>query len=332
MLRVGFVMFPGCSVLNLSAIAVFEVANIMVPKPVYDLRLLSEAGGPIRTSAGMMVGTEAFNGVQLDTLIVGGATVVPAPTPGLVEYIRHGVGQFRRVAAICTGAFVLAEAGALDGRPATTHWRHSRELQARFPKIKVDDDRIFINDGPVWTSAGMTAGIDLALALVDSDLGADTARAVAKELVVYHRRAGGQMQYSALLELEPKSDRIQSALAYAKRNLHTTLSVEKLAKAANLSPRQFSRAFRKDTGQSPAKAIENLRVEAARLMMEQGQHPMHIVARQTGFADRDRMRRAFMRALGQPPQTVRRNSQMEAKASRPEAHSALSVQLGSLNT
>jgi transcriptional regulator GlxA family with amidase domain len=114
-------------------------------------------------------------------------------------------------------------------------------------------------------------------------------------------------------------------LAYAKRNLHTTLSVEQLAKAANLSPRQFSRAFRKETGQSPAKAIENLRVEAARLMMEQGQHPMHIVARQTGFADRDRMRRAFMRALGQPPQTVRRNSQMEAKASRPEAHSALSV-------
>ena len=161
----------------------------------------------------------------------------------------------------------------------------------------------------------MTAGIDLALALVDSDLGADTARAVAKELVVYHRRAGGQMQYSALLELEPKSDRIQSALTYAKRNLHATLSVEQLAEAANLSPRQFSRAFRKETGQSPAKAIESLRVEAARLMMEQGQHPMHIVARQTGFADRDRMRRAFMRSLGQPPQTVRRNSQMQAKAS-----------------
>ena len=312
MLRIGFVMFPGCSVMSFSAIGVFEVANLMAPKPVYDLRLLSEAGGLIRTSVGMMVDTEAFNGVQLDTLIIGGSTVVPAPTPGLVEYIRHGVGQFRRVAAICTGAFVLAEAGALDGRPATTHWRHSRELQARFPKIKVDDDRIFINDGPVWTSAGMTAGIDLALALIDSDFGADIARAVAKELVVYHRRAGGQMQYSALLELEPKSDRIQSALAYAKRNLHTTLSVEQLAKAANLSPRQFSRAFRKETGQSPAKAIENLRVEAARLMMEQGQHPMHIVARQTGFADRDRMRRAFMRALGQPPQTVRRNSRMEA--------------------
>jgi transcriptional regulator GlxA family with amidase domain len=314
MLRIGFLMSPGYSVMSFSALAVFEAANIMAAKPVYDLRLLSEAGGPIRTSVGMMVDTEAFNRVQLDTLIVGGGNDVQTPAPGLVEYIRQSLGQFRRVAAICIGAFLLAEAGVLDGRRATTHWRQSRELQARFPKIRADEDRIFINDGPVWTSAGMTAGIDLALALVDSDLGTDIARAVAKEIVVYHRRAGGQMQHSALLELEPKSDRIQSSLAYAKRNLHRTLSVEQLAKAANLSPRQFSRAFRKETGQSPAKAIENLRVEAARLMMEQGQHPMHMVARQTGFADRDRMRRAFMRTLGQPPQTVRRNAHIEAKA------------------
>jgi transcriptional regulator GlxA family with amidase domain len=314
MLRIGFAIFPGYSVMNFSALAVFEVANTMAVKPVYDLQLLSEAGGPIRTSAGMIVGTEAFMGVQLDTLIVGGGNDGRAPVPGLVEHVRQSLRQFRRVAAICTGAFVLAEAGVLDGRRATTHWRLSRELQARFPKIRVEEDRIFINDGSVWTSAGMTAGIDLALALVESDVGTDISRAVAKELVVYHRRAGGQLQHSALLELEPKSDRIQSSLTYAKRNLHRTLSVEQLAKAANLSPRQFSRAFRKETGQSPAKAIENLRVEAARLMMEQGQHPMHIVARQTGFADRDRMRRAFMRTLGQPPQTVRRNSQMEAKA------------------
>ena len=134
------------------------------------------------------------------------------------------------------------------------------------------------------------------------------ARAVARQLVVYHRRAGGQSQFSALLELKPKSDRIQRALAYAKRNLHTPLTVRQLTEAAHLSPRQFSRAFRTETGQSPAKAVENLRVEAARLMMEQSPHPIDVIARQTGFADRDRMRRAFLRTFGQPPQVIRRNA------------------------
>ena len=176
----------------------------------------------------------------------------------------------------------------------------------------MEEDRIFIHDGPVWTSAGMSAGIDLALAMVEQDLGADLARLVAKKLVVYHRRAGGQSQYSALLELEPKSDRIESALDYARRNLNAPLTVPDLAEAARLSPRQFSRAFHAETGQSPAKAIENLRVEAARLMMEDGQHQIDTVARETGFADRDRMRRAFLRAFGQPPQVIRRNARASA--------------------
>ena len=212
----------------------------------------------------------------------------------------------------CRGAFILAEAGLLDGRRATTHWHRARELQIRFPKLKVEEDRIFIVDGQVWTSAGMTAGIDLALAMIENDFGADVARAVARKLVVYHRRAGGQSQFSALLELEPKSDRIQRALEYAKRNLDTPLTVRQLAAAAHLSPRQFSRAFRAETGQSPAKAVENLRVEAARLMMEQSRHPIDVIARQTGFADRDRMRRAFLRNFGQPPQVIRRNARAEA--------------------
>ena len=186
------------------------------------------------------------------------------------------------------------------------------ELQKRFPKVNMEADRIFIVDGPVWTSAGMTAGIDLALAMVEKDLSAEVARSVAQQLVVYHRRAGGQSQHSALLQLAPKSDRIQSALAYARRNLHTVLSVERLADAANLSPRQFSRAFRAETGQSPAKAVEHLRVEAARLLMEQSRHPIDVVARESGFADRRRMRQAFLRAFGQPPQVIRRNAHAEA--------------------
>jgi transcriptional regulator GlxA family with amidase domain len=240
--------------------------------------------------------------------------VVGALTPGVIQFLRQGLGRSRRVAATCTGAFILAEAGLLDGRRATTHWNRAGELQARFPNVKVEEDRIFIVDGPVWTSAGMTAGIDLALAMIEKDLGANVARAVARNLVVYHRRAGGQSQFSALLELEPKSDRIQSALAFAKRHLHTRLTVGQLAEAAHLSPRQFSRVFRAETGQSPAKAVENLRLEAARLMMEQSRHPIDVIARQTGFADRDRMRRAFLRAFGQPPQVIRRYARAKAAA------------------
>jgi transcriptional regulator GlxA family with amidase domain len=165
-------------------------------------------------------------------------------------------------------------------------------------------------DGPVWTSAGMTASIDLALALVERDHGGEIARAVARKLVVYHRRAGGQSQFSALLELEPKSDRIQKALNYARTNLRSSLSVVELADVASLSPRHFSRAFHAETGQTPAKAVEHLRVEAARLMMEEGRHSMDAIADETGFADRERMRRAFLRTVGQPPQTVRRNARI----------------------
>jgi transcriptional regulator GlxA family with amidase domain len=160
----------------------------------------------------------------------------------------------------------------------------------------------------------MTAGIDLMLAMVERDHGAPLARAVAQMLVVYHRRAGGQSQHSELLKLDAKSDRIQSALDYARRNLKTPLTVDRLADAAHLSPRQFSRAFRSETGQSPAKAVENLRLEAARLMMEQSRHPVEIVAAETGFADPERMRRAFIRAFGQPPQAIRRNARDEATA------------------
>ncbi len=312
MQRVGFVVSPGFRVMSFAVASVFEFANIEMGKPVYEVRMVSETGGSVRTSIGVTVATEPFDETNFDTLIVGRGT--QPPTPGLIEFVRQAPARCRRVAATCLGAFILAEAGLLDGRRATTHWNRARDLQARFPKVKVDADRIFIIDDAVWTSAGMTAGIDLALAMIEQDLGANLARAVARHLVVYHRRAGGQSQYSALLDLEPKSDRIQSALAYARRHLDTPLTVGRLAEAANLSPRQFSRAFRVETGQSPAKAVENLRVEAARLMMEQSRHPIEGIDRHTGFADRDRMRRAFLRAFGQPPQVIRRNARMEAAA------------------
>jgi transcriptional regulator GlxA family with amidase domain len=312
--RVGFIVLPGFQLLSVSALSVFELANWEMGEPVYDVHLLSETGGSIRSSISISVATEPFDDRNFDTVMVGGSAVVGALTPGVIKFLRQALQRSRRIASTCTGAFVLAEAGLLDGRRATTHWHRARELQARFPKVKVEEDRIFIIDGPVWTSAGMTAGIDLALAMIEKDFGADVARAVARHLVVYHRRAGGQSQFSALLELAPKSDRIQRALAYAKRNLATPLTVRQLAEVAHLSPRQFSRAFHAETGQSPAKAVENLRLEAARLMMEQSRHPIEVIARQTGFADRDRMRRAFLRVFGQPPQMIRRNARQQAAA------------------
>lgn len=314
MQRIGFIVLPGFQMMSVAVLSVFEFVNSEKGEPAYELHLLSETGGSIRSSIGISVTTEAFDDTKFDTLMVGGSAVVGSLTPGVIAFLRQSVERTRRVASTCTGAFVLAEAGLLDGRRATTHWHRARELQARFPKVKVEEDRIFIVDGPVWTSAGMTAGIDLALAMVEEDLGADVARAVARQMVVYHRRAGGQSQFSALLELGPKSDRIQNALAYAKRNLDKPLTVGQLAGAAHLSPRQFSRAFRAETGQSPAKAIENLRIEAARLMMEQSRLPIDVIARQAGFADRDRMRRAFLRAFGQPPQAIRRNARVVAAA------------------
>lgn len=310
--RIGLVLFPGVQVLSLAPLSVFEVANAELGRTFYDVRVLSENGGQIRTSIGAVVATQPFGRLTFDTVIFGGASVITESSPKLLSFVRKAVSSARRVAGPCTGAFILAEAGVLDGRRATTHWRLAREFRSLYPRVTLEEDRIFIVDGPVWTSAGMTASLDLALAMVEKDLGIDIARSVAKKMVLFHRRAGGQSQFSALLDLEPKSDRIQSALTYARENLRTLLSVEQLAEAVHLSPRQFSRAFRAETGQSPAKAIETLRLEAARLMMEEGRHPIEIVARETGFASRERMRRAFLRAYGQPPQTIKRQMSIAA--------------------
>ncbi|CAN7599099.1 GlxA family transcriptional regulator [Ensifer sp. ENS07] len=306
--RIGYVVFPGFQLMGFAAVTAFEIANLTLGEPAYAIELLSEAGGEIKASAGFGVLTKAFDDAVYDTVMFGAGAVIEPVTPGLAAFARHALEVSRRVAAPCTGAFILAESGLLDGRRATTHWVFARQLRERFPEVKVEEDRIFIVDGSVWTSAGMTASIDLALAMIEKDHGEDVARQVARKLVVYHRRAGGQSQFSALLELDPKSDRIQKSVNYAKANLRNVLSVDELADAAGLSARQFSRAFRSETGQSPAKAVEHLRVEAARLLMEQGRHSMDVIAEQTGFSDSDRMRRAFLRTLGQPPQTIRRNA------------------------
>jgi transcriptional regulator GlxA family with amidase domain len=312
--RIGFVVPQKFQLMSVAALTAFELANMPPRGQCYDIHLLSEHGGLVKSSSGMTLQTEAFGEPAFDTVIVGSITEMTiAPfDPATVAFVREAAKASRRVASICSGAFVLAEAGLLDGRRATMHWAHASEFRARFPDVATEEDRIFINDGPIWTSAGMTAGIDLALALLDSDLGPDAAKLVAKLLVMNQRRLGGQKQHSALLDMTPKSDRIERVLAHIRRNLRNPLTVEELADIANLSPRQFSRAFLAETGQSPARAVEQLRLEAARFMVEQGRHTINVVAQETGFADRERMRRAFIRAYGVPADVLRRSARQDS--------------------
>ncbi len=307
--HIAFYVHPGHQLLDLAGpLDAFRAANAIGGRPLYTMSVLSLRGGQVAGNAGVPIGTHPSDAAVLHTLVVVGGDVEVMRRPEEVAAVGRLAGAAARVAGVCTGTYLLAEAGLLDGRRATTHWSCTRDLQRRFPAVAVEPDRIFVADGRVWTSAGITAGIDLALALIEDDGGIDLARAVARELVVYHRRPGGQSQFSGLSLMEPESDRMRLALAYAREHLAEPLPVERLAEAARLSPRQFGRAFREETGETPANAVERLRVEAARLRIEGGSEPVEVVARAVGFTDPERMRRAFMKRFGHPPQALRRMS------------------------
>ena len=311
--NVAFYVYPGFDILDLAGtVSVFAHAN-SAQEGAYDRQVVSASGGQVVSSSGVAVDSVACNGEPVDTLIVlGGAPeVIRQPPVHVLGSICDQAGSARRIASTCTGAFLLGHAGLLNGRRATTHWRFATELQSSFPSARVEVDRIFVNDGPVWTSAGGTAGIDLALALVEEDLGIAVSRHVARGLVVYHRRLGGQSQYSALLELDPPSDRIRRTLAFAREHLREPLPVARLADQASLSERQFGRAFRAETGVTPARAIERLRAEAARPLVEEGRQPLEAIAQSVGFYDAEQMRQAFIRAYGQAPQAIRRVSRTQ---------------------
>lgn len=313
-MRVGLLLPPGFATLSFAPLAAFETANMVLGKNHYDVHVVSSRGGPLANSFGMMVKTERASELDLDTLLVGSAPDTQRPPAHLTNYLRKAPRKVRRVASICIGAFVLGEAGLLDGRRSTTHWMFGKQLQARFPKTKVEIDRIFITDGQIWTSAGMTAGIDMALGLIERDLGPELARDAARTMVVHHRRSGGQSQYSALLEIDGKSDRVQQALDHARRNLGKDLSIDKLARIACLSLRQFARVFKNETGMTPAKAVENLRLEKARYLLQQSRLPIEAIALDVGFGDRERMRRSFQRSFGETPQSVRNTAPPLASA------------------
>ncbi|QEI08197.1 GlxA family transcriptional regulator [Pigmentiphaga aceris] len=313
--RIGYVLADGFQVMALGSQAVFEFANLVVGEPWYGVQNYSANGGEVRSSLGLTVGTRQLTSrSSADTWLVGGVLdpVNVLPSKAVVDFVRRVASKARRVGGLCTGGFVLAAAGLLDGRRATTHWSYADAMQRRHPDIQVESDRIFITDGAVWTSAGMTAGLDLALGMVEKDLGAEVARSVAHRLVMNQRRAGGQSQHSEMLKLAPKSDRIQQALDYARQHLAEDLSVEQLAERVHLSPRQFSRVFTAETGQSPAKAIEALRLEAARNMIEQSRHSLETIAQETGFRDRRHLREAFIRGFGRAPQLMRRDARPSA--------------------
>ncbi|AOI74616.1 GlxA family transcriptional regulator [Burkholderia ubonensis] len=313
--RIGYLLTDEFQVMAIGTQTIFEFANVLARERVYQVTNYSISGGPIRSSLGVSVVTEAMNSrTAADTWMISGVIdptnhVTPASE---LELIVDASARSRRIAGLCTGAFALAEAGLLDGRRATTHWAYVEALKARYPLTQVEDDRIFIVDGSIWTSAGLTAAMDLALGMVEKDLGPDIATSVARVLVMERRRSGGQPQQSQLLELAPKSDRIQMALTYARQNLSKPLRVDDLAKAAHLSTRQFGRIFLSETGQSPAKAIEQLRLEVARNMVECSRHSLEIIARETGFRDRRHLREVFVRGYGVSPQSLRRDSRTPA--------------------
>ena len=308
-LTLGFFVTPDFVLLDLSgALEPFYLAN-REGRERYRLRVMSIAGGRVRSSEGVTIDTEVASAAGVDTLfVIGGERAVLEPVkPEHSTFVReaHDAGV-RRVASVCVGAFILAAAGLLDGRRATTHWMYAPELQQRYPKVKVDGDRIFTRDDRLWTSAGITAGIDLALSLMEEDFGKTLARTVARQLVVYHRRAGGQMQFSSLLRLDPDSDRVRRVMSFMRENLEHTLSLERLADIANLSVRQLGRSFFKSTGTTPAKLVERLRVEAAKPRVEDGREALDVIARSVGFSDTDRMRLAFLRVIGQTPRALRK--------------------------
>jgi transcriptional regulator GlxA family with amidase domain len=308
--RIAFLLFDGFQILDAAGpLAAFEIAGRYC-EGAYRLDVIAAEGGPIASSSTATISAGAFRAAACDTLIVAGGdgTRTAFRDQRILKFVRRAAERARRVTSVCSGAFILAAAGLLDGRRATTHWSRTAEFARRFPKVRLEADRIYVKDGPVWTSAGITAGIDLALALIAEDLGEDIAKRTAQQLVVYYRRPGGQSQFSALAELGRPDGRFGALVGWARERLDQPLGVEQLADRAAMSPRNFARVFTAETGVTPAKAVERLRLEAARERVEAGVEPIDAIATKVGFGDPERMRRAFLRAFGQPPQALRRTA------------------------
>lgn len=312
--RIEVLAFPAVQLLDVAGpLQVFSTANDLAlaagrPAP-YEAKVVAAGGATIEASAGLGLTTDPLPGsdMPVDTLIVPGGFGVHAAShdPALVAWVLERAALARRAASVCSGAFLLAAAGLLDGRPAVTHWSRCAEFAHRFPAVKLDPDPIYIRDGNLWTSAGVTAGIDLALALVEKDLGRQAALAVARHLVVFLKRPGGQSQFSTTLALQHGDTRFERLHAWMAEHLACDLSVAALADQAGMSERSFVRRYREATGQTPARAVEQVRVEAARQRLSETGQSVKRIAFQCGFGSEETMRRSFLRLLGTTPQAYR---------------------------
>jgi transcriptional regulator GlxA family with amidase domain len=306
--------FPAVQLLDVTGpVQVFATANDLVAgaggAPPYRLKLVTQGEEGVTSSAGVALSASPLSQANeaLDTLLVAGGQGVEAAAanPILLDWVRQRAAQARRVASVCTGAFLLAAAGILDGRRVVTHWKDCARLAQRFPAVRVEPDPIFVCDGPVWTSAGVTAGIDLALALVEEDLGRSVALAVARYLVVFLKRPGGQAQFSATLALQAAEDKFGALHNWINGHLGDDLSISVLADQAGMSERSFSRHYAEATGQTPVRAIERLRLEAARRLLSESRTPIKRIAQRCGFGSEETMRRSFQRRLAVTPQDYR---------------------------
>lgn len=312
MRRVAILAFPRVQALDVTGPSeVFSMADRLGGGDRYGVELVAASREPIATSSGLeLVPQRALGAARgpIDTLVVAGGLGVDRALGDerLVRWIRGAAARSRRVASVCTGAFLLAEAGLLEGRRATTHWAACDVLRERYPQVEVERDPIFVRDGDVYTAAGVTAGIDLALALVEDDLGAALARDVARNLVLFLRRPGDQAQFSARPRWQPaEREPLRDLQAWIADNLDADLSVPALAERAYMSPRNFARAFRREVGMTPGAYVEAVRLERARAELEAGGAPVEAVASSCGFGTAETMRRAFQRRFNVSPAAYR---------------------------
>jgi transcriptional regulator GlxA family with amidase domain len=306
--------YPAVQLLDVTGpLQVFASANDLATEaggtPPYALRVVARRSRNVTTSAGLQIAAGSLPrvGAALDTLIIAGGPGVDAAAADavLVKWVRQRANKARRVASVCTGAFLLAASGVLDGRRAATHWSCCADLGRRFPKVRVESDPIFVRDGAVWTSAGVTAGIDLALALVEQDLGRNAALAVARYLVMFLKRPGGQAQFSTALSLQAAEDKFGALHDWIARHLADVISLPVLARQAGMSERSFSRRYAESTGLTPVHAVERLRVEAARRLLSESRLPVKRISQRCGFGSEETMRRSFLRLLATTPQDYR---------------------------
>ncbi|WP_405975160.1 GlxA family transcriptional regulator [Streptomyces sp. NBC_00988] len=289
-------------------VEVFAGAETQTPG-TYRIRTASLDGGPVRTSSGLTVVPDSAlaDAPAPHTLLVPGGPGTRGPDPRVTDWLRAHGPRAERLVSVCTGAILLAEAGLLDGRRATTHWSYCAKLARDHPTIEVDPDPIFVRDGPVSTSAGVTSGIDLALALVEEDLGRDTALTIARHLVVFLRRPGNQAQFSAQLAAQTaQREPLREVQQWITEHPGDDLSVDSLAARARLSPRHFTRAFQSETGMTPGRYVDRVRLEHARRLLEDTGDGVEEISRASGYGTPESMRRAFLKTLGTAPAEYRR--------------------------